>query len=341
MLKKMLIACGGLAIATQALAQVNPLGDNKYNAVAPLEQQAAPVSPVSTYVGEANGMPLVVQFTSQNGSVAGRIIIADKTFNFAGRDQAGYIDGVWGANSTQRWPIQAIIRDGQMKLTTNGQTYTLSRPNAKQDGPVAQPSAPVGFDIAGLRPNVPANQPPAASDLGQAELNRGQYFNTPVVRGWKVFDAPSNAVVISPDGKSAYGVIGSPVAPQTTPEQFLRQIFQGFGVRDLQILSSQNLQSQNGQSAVDALVSFTGTDGTARKGLVRAAVMTSNGAQYGFFQHAATPVDRFETDCTTLATLASQIRLSDRPAPLPPARERYDQVGRDDQPADDGRTWNR
>jgi hypothetical protein len=327
MFKKTLIVCAGLVLSGQAaLAQLNIP-----NAIEqPVYEEANQAVTTVTYAGEANGKPLIMQVVSHAGEAAGKIYLGESQFTFSGRDQAGNIEGAWGASSGQRFPFQAVIRNGQMRLTTNGQTYTLNAKNPL--GSDTPRPTNLGFAVA-------TDTPPAekatndyfkeststpAIDARQAKVVHGQYFDMPVLPGWKQYEGKTDVVVTSPDTKSAYGVLGKPLAVGTTPEQFMKSVFEGFGVQDLQVVSTKNIGGQGGPEGIDATVTFTGADNVKRQGMIRSLVMTSKAGAFGMFLHAATPVDRFASDCKALCVLSSAIQMV--PPPQQKAMERYNEA---------------
>jgi hypothetical protein len=211
--------------------------------------------------------------------------------------------GKWSNNGVENdFIAEADTEHGQLILKTNGKTVPLKMVN--QQAANQQPPANV------LEKAV------AQDGGGQVQIVNGKFFTLPVPPGWKHEEMRGETVVISPDGKTAYGLVGRPTRA-TTPEEFAQEFFQGYKVTDMKIISSQPFDAGNGQKGLDALISFTGGDGVVRTGAIKVMLMQGPQGSFGVLVHAATPKEN-ESNLKTAAGLAMQIKvLNQQPQPAP------------------------
>ena len=97
MLKKFAIACVGVAITGQSFAQtVNPLDPP---AQTPAQNVVPAPSPLNTFVGEIQGIPVVFQVRINGNSVSGHLIVGSEKCALSGTVDGVVIDGTWQAAS--------------------------------------------------------------------------------------------------------------------------------------------------------------------------------------------------------------------------------------------------
>ncbi len=147
----------------------------------------------------------MLQFTINNdGDISGRLIVAKQSYPVTGKLNAAVtgINGKWINNGVQNdFVADMDAEHGKLSLRTNGKTVamTLIRPKAAAQNP---------------NPQVPASvlDKPVVQDApaGQTQIVNGKFFTVPVPQGWKHMEQLGDTVVISPDGKTSYGLSGRP-----------------------------------------------------------------------------------------------------------------------------------
>ena len=304
MFKKILIASAGLLLAGQStFAQYN---NAPANGLTPTPARTAPAANVNvTFVGEIDGMPLVIQFTVTGNAIKGTLLIADQRCPLEGSEtQPSVIDGVWQAANGTQYRFHAAFRQGKMTFETNGKTVQLAI--AANEGPQndrPQNERPV------VRNDGPA--PIGGNKFADVTLVTGKKYVVPTPAGWKAREGEDGAMVVSADGRSVYGVVCRVVDEGTKPDQFLDTWLTSMKIRDLKVDSSVKIKADFPCDGVSYVLSFTGPDGIRRSGIFRSMVFKgTNGDMIAVLTHAAAPSDEAEAKVPNMIELALGIRAA-------------------------------
>ena len=149
-------------------------------------------------------------------------------------------------------------------------------------------------------------QPDASGIPTTVHQVEGNMFRYAIPAGWQAQESPQGVGVFSPDHTYGYGVVMLQGVPASSPEELVKIIFQGMGVRDLQFNGGQP-QNANGMQGLMSFVSFTGTDGQARRGLVNACLGRTPQGNAGMICFAASVKQQWDCQGVTLVSLASRI----------------------------------
>lgn len=314
MLKKIAIACVGVAITGQSFAQtVNPLDPP---AQPPAQNIVPAPSPLNTFVGEIQGIPVVFQVRINGNSVSGHLIVGSEKCPLSGTVDGVVIDGTWQAASGKTHQFRSTIDRGVVTLVTNGKTLTLR--------PANQP-APANNGGGNNEPRPQPEQPAAGGDaaLDNVTIKVGEHYTVPLPSGYRVMEGPAGTFVGSEDGKSGFGVIGVPLDANESFEQFQSKMIAAVGVQNPSVFSTRKLDVKGGEG-VEQILGFTGRDGVKRTGVFRVVVLRDGARPIGMIWHAATPSEQFEANIGKMMKLAVAIKMNPEPQPANVGRE---QVG--------------
>lgn len=168
-----------------------------------------------------------------------------------------------------------------------------------------------------LPPTAPVAQPVAPQPV--VNQVQGQIFTYPVPQGWRLVTESINEVyVAAPDGSMALGFTGLERMMVGNSQQFLQQILQMYGCRDLRIVSGQRLPVQNAD-AVEGIITYT-QNNMPRKAWVRVVVMQQNGFGNGYMLVAAAAPERFDAAVPTMKRLCERIQVTNQSAAFDRAR---------------------
>ena len=214
MLKKIAIACAGFVLAGQTalFAQsANPLDVPSQPAA---EQPVVPApAKLQTYIGEIDGIPVVLQVRGANNAASGFLIVGSERCALTATINGPTLEGTWQAASGKSYAFRATISgQGVVTLETNGKSLTLRSPSAPMTQPSNLGDGPAPAPAPAPAPK-PANDAGGDASLDKVGVKIGQYFTAPLPNGWQMMDGPIGAFIGSADRKSAFGVIGPSGAP--------------------------------------------------------------------------------------------------------------------------------
>lgn len=309
MLKKIAIVCAGFVFVGQttfAQSNSNPLDGP---ATQPQQQAivAAP-SPLMTFVGEIDGVPVVMQVRLTGGKASGTLMVGAEKCPLEGALNGAAIEGTWQSGSGKTYQFRATNDRGVVTLETNGKSLTLRSPAPAKDNTDPIPNQLEQEQVKPLPPVTPG-APEAGSEIGQPTDKVGQYFTVKLPAGWQQMEWPTGTFVT--DGKRGFGVVGINLEAGTRFEDFVVKALELVCAKDYKILKQEAVTVPDGQG-VEYVLSFTGNDGVKRTGMFRIAMSRTPDGMLGVISHAATPEAQYQAEIGKLLQLANAIRMNPR-----------------------------
>ncbi|QOV89045.1 hypothetical protein [Humisphaera borealis] len=324
MLKKIAIACAGFVLTGQSALFAQTANPLDVPSTPPQPVVLAPASPM-VFLGEIDGIPVVLQLTVTGQDASGFLIVGDQKCPFSGKTEGPVIDGSWQAASGKTYRLRITDRRDSLTLETNGKTLSLRPANRPvTNPPVTAPPATQPLNQNNVPFPAPKPQdkvlPLTDASLDNVSDKVGEHFTAPLPAGWRMMDGPLGAFIGSADGKSGFGVIGRPLEETEGFSTFGGNMLKAVGVSDPTVLSTVELKVDGGEGR-ELVLGFVGRDNVKRTGIFRIVVLNNGPRKIGMIWHAATPDDQFRAECGKMLKLAMAIRMNAQqptPAPLPP-----------------------
>jgi hypothetical protein len=304
---------GGPVVLGQAV--MGP-GTGPANVANPLEMPAPAPAPQPdaqrmqlTYGGEYQGAPVLLELFGLGSTFGGVFTLNGQSFPLTGRlsAAANVLEGTWQYNG-QAVPFQSTLGGETMTLATDGVQMQLRR---RAGGVAASPVAP--FEPQPQPQPLPQASPPGSAlptspAAGKVHDIDGNAFHYAVPAGWQAQESDRSVLVASPDGAQAFGLVLMPNVRVNSPDELMRAMFEGMGVRDLKVLDAKPQTDGDAQVLV-ANVAFGGRDGQPRQAMMRVTLgRTANGGNLGIVSFVSCTAQGFDSAAPGLISLVKQIR---------------------------------